>query len=108
MKKKGYEIILFFLCTSILEININRVKKRVAEGGHDVPESIIIHPYGMSLTYLKGNLQIFHKVYLIDNSEKTALLMAELNAGVLNHKEPNAPKWVGDVLYIIERLKNKT
>ncbi len=105
MIKKGYEVVLFFLCTSFIEININRVKKRVAEGGHDVAESIIEHRYKMGLTYLKGSLQLFSKAYLIDNSESTALVMAELNNGILISKEPNAPKWISDVLYIIERMK---
>jgi predicted ABC-type ATPase len=105
MIKKGYEVVLFFLCTSFIEININRVKKRVAEGGHDVGEPIIEHRYKMGLTYLKGSLPIFSKVYLIDNSEETALVMAELNNGTLIMKEPKAPSWVNDVLYIVERMK---
>ena len=105
MIKKGYEVVLFFLCTSFLEINTNRVKKRVAEGGHDIPVPIIEHRYKMGLTYLKGNLQLFQKAYLIDNSGETALVMAEVNAGSLVMKESNAPSWVNDVLYIIERLK---
>ncbi|MCW3106067.1 MAG: hypothetical protein JWQ09_573 [Segetibacter sp.] len=45
MIKKGYETVLYFLGTDDLEININRVKKRVKEGGHDIPESIIEHRY---------------------------------------------------------------
>jgi predicted ABC-type ATPase len=105
IKKKGYDIVLFFLCTSFLEINFNRVKKRVAEGGHDVAEPIIEHRYKMGLIYLKGCLQLFSKAYLIDNSEETALVMAELNNGILISKNPNAPKWVSEVLYIVERMK---
>lgn len=42
---------------------------------------------------------------MIDNSEETALAMAELSNGVLVGKEPDAPKWVNDVLYIVERMK---
>lgn len=103
--KKGYEIILFFLGTSFLEININRVKKRVAEGGHDIAEPIIEHRYKMGLMYLKGNLQLFHKAYLIDNSGETALVMAELNNGIIQSKDLNSPQWVSDVLYIAERIK---
>ncbi len=105
MIKKGYDVVLFFLCTSFLEINFNRVKKRVAEGGHDIAEPIIEHRYKMGLTYLKGSLQIFSKAYLIDNSEETALVMAELNNGALVNKDPHAPKWVNDVLYIVERMR---
>lgn len=105
MIKQGYDVVLFFLCTSFLEINTNRVKKRVAEGGHDVAESIIEHRYKMGLTYLRGNLQLFEKAYLIDNSGETALVMAEINNGTLSTKEPNAPVWVTNALYIVERLK---
>ncbi len=105
MIKQGYNVVLFFLCTSFLEINTNRVKKRVAEGGHDVAESIIEHRYKMGLTYLRGNLQLFEKAYLIDNSGETALVMAEINNGTLSMKEPNAPVWVTNALYIVERLK---
>src|SRR5690242_7908917 len=41
MKQKGYDIILFLLGTSDVEINIKRVERRVKEGGHYVPENII-------------------------------------------------------------------
>ena len=51
IKKKGYEVVLFFLCTSDIEININRVQKQVAEGGHNIPVPIIEHRFKMGLTY---------------------------------------------------------
>ncbi|MBS1558989.1 MAG: zeta toxin family protein [Bacteroidetes bacterium] len=105
LTKQGYEVVLFFLCTSFLEINYNRVKKRVAEGGHDIAEPIIEHRYRMGLTYLKGNLSLFTKAYLIDNSGETALVMAELSKESLISKDANAPQWVNDVLYIVERMK---
>jgi predicted ABC-type ATPase len=105
MIKKGYELVLFFLHTSYVEININRVQKRVAEGGHNIPIPIIEHRYQMVLTYLKGNLQIFQRAYLIDNSGETALVMAELNAGTLISKHSNSLLWLNDALYIIERIK---
>ena len=105
MKKKGYDVVLFFLCTSDIEININRVQKRVAEGGHDIPVPIIEHRFKMSLTYLKGSLHLFNKVYLIDNSGETAIKMAEVNNSMLLAKETQVPLWVNEVLYIIERMK---
>jgi predicted ABC-type ATPase len=107
MQKAGYEVILFFLCTSHVEINIGRVQKRVAEGGHDIAVSIIEHRYKMGLTYLKGNLHLFNKAYLIDNSSETALVMAEISEGIIVSKEHQAPQWVNDALYIIERIKKK-
>ena len=39
--KKGYEIVVYFLGTEDLDININRVKKRVKEGGHDYRKALL-------------------------------------------------------------------
>ena len=36
--KKGYETTLLFIGTSSPGINVKRVKERVSQGGHDVPE----------------------------------------------------------------------
>ena len=41
MKKKGYQLVLYFLSTQDVAINFQRVNKRVQEGGHPVPEPII-------------------------------------------------------------------
>ena len=40
-REQGYSVELFFLQLSRPEIAIARVKQRVAEGGHDVPEPVI-------------------------------------------------------------------
>jgi predicted ABC-type ATPase len=40
-KSKGYEIIIYYLKLPSVEIAIERVKLRVAEGGHNVPEKDI-------------------------------------------------------------------
>ncbi len=37
-KKQGFEIIIYFLKLPSVEVAIERVKLRVAKGGHDVPE----------------------------------------------------------------------
>ncbi len=56
IKAKGYDVIVYFLCTSNIEINIGRVEKRVKEGGHDIPENIIRDRYNMSLLYLRKEI----------------------------------------------------
>jgi hypothetical protein len=58
----------------------------------------------MGLTYLKGNIQLFQKAYLIDNSGETAIVMAELKNGIIQSKDQASPQWVTDVLFIAERL----
>jgi len=107
MVAKGYEIILYFLCTQNIQINIGRVQKRVAEGGHNVATPIIEQRYRNGLTYLKGKLHKFGKAYLIDNSSETAIVIAEIENGVIKRKSSSCPAWVTDLLFIIERLSRK-
>ena len=56
-KQAGYEIILYFLKLSDVEIAIKRVQLRVAEGGHHVPEDVIIRRYHRGW----GNFQRYYK-----------------------------------------------
>ena len=41
MKSKGYEVIIYFLKLETVELAIERVRLRVAEGGHNIPEQDI-------------------------------------------------------------------
>ena len=85
IKANGYDIILYFLCTSNIEINIGRVKKRVKEGGHDVPENIITDRYNMALLYLRKEIFNFREVYLIENSTETAEEVAVIKKKVVRN-----------------------
>ena len=107
VRSKGYDIALYFLCTSDVEINIGRVKKRVKEGGHDVPENIVIDRYNMSLLYLRKEIFGFTEVYLIENSTETAEQMAIVKNGILISKKEDCSKWVNSILFFVEKLKNK-
>lgn len=105
MKQKGYEVVVYYLCTDYPEeVHVQRVRARVLEGGHNVPENIIHHRYKMSLLYLKTRMHTFNKIYLIDN-EETAIVMAELVNGIIITKDDNLPKWVVQSLSIIEKLR---
>ncbi len=68
MESKGYETVLYFLGTDDIEINKNRVRERVQEGGHDVPDNIIEQRYRMGISYLKTKILLFKEAYLVDNS----------------------------------------
>ncbi len=40
-RRKGYHVKLFFLSLPTPEMALSRVRKRVSEGGHDVPEDVV-------------------------------------------------------------------
>ena len=64
----GYDITLFFICTSDPKINLRRVRMRVAMGGHDVPPDRIIARYRRSLDLLCRATLFARRSVLFDNS----------------------------------------
>ena len=70
-KEKGYTITLHYIATDDCEINIQRVTKRVSEGGHDVPEQKIKNRYIETLRVLPQLIQFSDTVILYDNSNET-------------------------------------
>ena len=107
IKKRGYEIVLFYISTQRLETNFERVKRRVKEGGHFVPESIIESRYFQSHSYLKIKLSEFAKVYLIDNSGYQPEVHSIIINGKIIEKHAKICKWASDSISILERLNAK-
>ena len=70
-KEKGYTITLHYVATDDCEINIQRVAKRVNEGGHDVPKQKIIKRYSETLSILPQIIKFADTVILYDNSKET-------------------------------------
>ncbi len=66
--EKGYQTSLFFLATSDPSINVQRVQKRVAEGGHGVIASEITRRYGVLMEKLPQMVEGFGMIEIWDNS----------------------------------------
>ena len=77
---QGYQVKLFFLRLPTPEMAIVRVKQRVREGGHDVPEAVVRRRF-------HSGWRNFENIYrdlvdewaLYDNSGVQSLLLAEEN-----------------------------
>lgn len=67
-KKANYEIHCIYVLTSDPDINVARVKSRVREGGHDVPEDKIRSRYSKALKLLPRLLDICDRIFIYDNS----------------------------------------
>jgi predicted ABC-type ATPase len=79
----GYEVTVFFVCTSDPDINIARVENRVSRGGHDVPRERIVARYWRSLELLLSAALVANRTVLFDNS---ALVGYRANALLPNPK----------------------
>ena len=74
----GYRVELHFLSLRHADLAVERVRNRVSEGGHHIPEDVIRRRF-------EAGLRNFHQVYrdlmdkwaLLDNTEGYAILMEE-------------------------------
>ncbi|MCY4100200.1 MAG: zeta toxin family protein, partial [Rhodobacteraceae bacterium] len=62
--KADFFVRFFFIGTDSPTINVNRIGRRVAEGGHSVPLQKIFSRYTKSLTNLAHILQVLHRGYI--------------------------------------------
>ena len=80
----GYKIKTIFVTTLDPNINIDRVSKRVANGGHDVEESKIRERYKRSMNYIPDILRLSTKFYLILNNNMDGLCIEPLRKRLYN------------------------
>lgn len=94
MRASGYRTYLYFVATEDPEININRVRNRVAAGGHPVPTEKIVQRYGRCLALLQAAVAASNRAYIFDNSGADLLLLAEVTDGTdLEFKVEEIPDW---------------
>ena len=77
-KEAGYQIEAVFVLTSDSSINVERVRSRVADGGHPVPEEKIISRYERSLKNLLQLTQYADRTRVIDNTGESPELIFEV------------------------------
>jgi predicted ABC-type ATPase len=89
----GYDVTVYFVCTSDSEINVSRVENRVSRGGHDVPRERIIARYWRTLNLLCHAALVARRTVLFDNS---ALVGYRANSLLPNPQNGLRP--VGEVI----------
>jgi predicted ABC-type ATPase len=103
-QESGFKIVFTYVGTKSPDINILRVKKRVSEGGHDVPDEKIRSRYQKSLENLSEAFEIADKAYIFDNSEdKPTLILRKLNGVIDCYVSP--PDWVDT--YLLKKINYK-
>ena len=91
--KNGYKTYLYFVFTDDWHLNIERVKLRVRQGGHDVDEGKIEQRYFRSLKLFSRAGRIAGTAYLIENSMNFEL-KAEMKNGKTIYTTPDYPRWL--------------
>ncbi len=96
-KEAGFIVMVVFVGTSSVEINIERVKARVEAGGHDVPEKDQRRRYPRTLVNMKRLLPLADLVLIFDNlTEKGHTLLAFGHSGYMHWTKP-LPEWAASL-----------
>lgn len=77
-KERGYRVYLYFVATDDPEINLDRVRRRVMQGGHPVPADKIRKRYTESIALMTEACEVAHRAYIFDNSGARHKLLAEV------------------------------
>jgi len=78
LKKRGYNIHIYFLWIPNTELALLRIKERVAEGGHNIPKADVIRRYTRSIdNFFQLYKDLADFWMLFDNSGKIPKVIAE-------------------------------
>ena len=92
-KDAGFVIVVFFVGTASVEINLERVRARVKKGGHDVPEEDQRWRFPRTLANMAKLLPVADLAILFDNSTATGhVLVGVGRPGLMRCFEP-VPEW---------------
>jgi predicted ABC-type ATPase len=67
-KKAGYRTFLVYVALGDPELHIERVRLRVSQGGHDIPDVDIRRRYARSLIRAPAALRLVDEAVVLDNS----------------------------------------
>ncbi|MCL2387553.1 MAG: zeta toxin family protein [Defluviitaleaceae bacterium] len=99
-KSKGYFVHVVYISTEDPAINIERVKKRVGQGGHDVPVDKIISRYNRCMELMYDVICEADKADIYDNSDdgrKPSLFVKK--RGSTYYVRTGVPTWI--MLYLV-------
>jgi predicted ABC-type ATPase len=81
---QGYKVSLIYFWLNSPELAIGRVRRRVSEGGHDIPEEVIRRRYQAGIDNLFGTYMSCVDYWLMaDNSQENRIIVAEGGRNIL-------------------------
>ncbi|SFF34856.1 Predicted ABC-type ATPase, partial [Paracidovorax wautersii] len=99
--EKGFRVVLLAVWIPSAALSIARVRRRVANGGHAVPEAKLARRYVQCMKNLQAALGFVEAAVVLDNSgaiEEGPKLVATLNKGRVIWTAANLPKGIADLL----------
>ena len=94
-RRRGFAVFLVFVGLDNAVLSVARVKQRVAQGGHDVPDEKLHARFPRILANLRAAIPIVDEAFLLDNSSSDApyRVVAVYAGGRLVSQHPPLPAW---------------
>lgn len=98
LKNEGYKINLNYIGLESKELAHERVKQRVSEGGHNIPEQTIYKRYQESINNLTEAMKLSDDIKVYDNSGEYKRNLVTVEENQIIYKSPNIPQWFKEPL----------
>ena len=96
-RARGFEIVLVYIGTERVEINVGRIRDRVIAGGHNVPEADMRRRYLRSFQNLATAISRADHTILFDNSTDEGYRLVAVLGPSGNHWFKPIPEWATPV-----------
>ncbi len=97
-KSNNFEVSLIYLFVDDVDICLKRIDKRVADGGHGIPEDLVRERYTKSLINLEKAIILADNVMIYDHSNKIRLLCSIVNDKI-EYLDEQVPLLMCDLIY---------
>ena len=92
-KAAGFSLVVLFVGTSSIEINLQRVRDRVRKGGHDIPEHDQRRRFPRTFANVKKLIPLANVAMIFDNSTSQGHRLVAIKNGTALELFPPIPAW---------------
>jgi len=94
-RRRGFAVFLVFVGLDSPALSVARVKQRVEQGGHDIPDDKLHARFPRTLANLRAAVPVVDEAFLFDNSSSDTpyRLVAAYAGGQLVRRHPPLPAW---------------
>lgn len=97
-KSAGYRTLLIYVALGEPELHIDRVRLRVAQGGHDIADADIRRRYFRSLARAPEAIRLADETVVLDNAGPEPARVLMLQSGQITWRSASLPEWVKDLV----------
>lgn len=98
-KEAGYNVEMHYVGVDSVEICKERIRKRVADGGHGVPDEVVERRYEVSFDHLNKVLPDCDRIWFYENTSEM-ILFGIYDHGSFRVVGDRLPKWFKDYVKI--------